>query len=273
MLQTLARALLESRLRGTTRAVLALSQFAPSLQSISINLPYGVLYADMRVASAHGLLRGEVDEANEQAVMRRFVGPGSVALDIGAHIGIHTLLLSHLVGGTGKVFAFEPNHAVLHALRQTVATLANVELHECALSDEEGAAQLFAPPNPSMASLANWTGESTTKSICQMRTLDKIGLPQPDFIKCDIEGAESLALRGGVEMINRKDGPVILFESSPRAAAGFSLPATATADFLRKLPAPQYRIFAIQEDAALSLEFNSQHHVNLLAIPAARLPL
>src|SRR5579871_422336 len=47
-------------------------------------------------------------EPAAQRLMVRHVSPGSVAYDIGANIGIHTLLLSRLVGIKGQVYAFEP---------------------------------------------------------------------------------------------------------------------------------------------------------------------
>ena len=39
---------------------------------------------------------------------RRVVKPGSVALDIGANIGSHTLPLAQIVGPSGRVYSFEP---------------------------------------------------------------------------------------------------------------------------------------------------------------------
>ena len=39
---------------------------------------------------------------------RRVVKPGSVALDIGANIGSHTLRLAQIVGPSGRVYSFEP---------------------------------------------------------------------------------------------------------------------------------------------------------------------
>jgi FkbM family methyltransferase len=47
-------------------------------------------------------------EPDVVTVIQRHLRPGMVAVDCGAHIGYHTLLMAKCVGKTGKVYAFEP---------------------------------------------------------------------------------------------------------------------------------------------------------------------
>lgn len=47
-------------------------------------------------------------ERAHQRAFQRFLRPGMVAIDVGANWGLHTLLLSRLVGPTGRVLALEP---------------------------------------------------------------------------------------------------------------------------------------------------------------------
>ncbi len=53
--------------------------------------------------------------------MRRFVRPGSVAIDAGAHLGYFSLFLGRLVGPTGQVHAFEPDPRLYSRLAAHVA--------------------------------------------------------------------------------------------------------------------------------------------------------
>ena len=112
------------------------SWFADSVHTILNQLPGD------RVASfqCHGLLEGyrmKIDWQRhrsflastwEPAVVNAIaevVKPGSYAVDIGAHIGFYTLLLSKLVGHQGHVPAFEPSPWNFSVLAE------NVKINDC----------------------------------------------------------------------------------------------------------------------------------------------
>ncbi|NJK44255.1 MAG: FkbM family methyltransferase, partial [Pleurocapsa sp. SU_196_0] len=46
--------------------------------------------------------------------------PGDVFLDIGAHIGLFTVVMARLVGPEGRVFSFEPTPSTRAVLERTV---------------------------------------------------------------------------------------------------------------------------------------------------------
>src|SRR5262245_22436384 len=123
LLGHLARLVLSSGIRGRTRITLNLARLFEQLQALPISIDGAHLYLDLRIASSHALVTGQYPECDEQAVMRRLVVPGDIAFDIGAHLGLHTVLLSHLVGSNGRVYAFEPNPRVLPVLCRTVGRL------------------------------------------------------------------------------------------------------------------------------------------------------
>jgi FkbM family methyltransferase len=246
------------------------------------------LYVDLRLALAQSLLAGSRLELDEQNVMRSVVRPNDVALDIGAHMGYHTTLLSHLVGPGGKVHAFEPNPEILPALRHTVNTLDNTVLHSFALSDHSGTAILFIPKDPSMASLKDWTSKgnrkarlqpSTHRLNCGRRRLDDLvamGLVQhPDFVKCDVEGAELLVFQGSRQSLNQVDAPLVLFEANPNASHAFGDTGAGAMAFLSTLERPRYIFFKIGAGGRLEptsdLSLEGTTHCNLLAVPEARL--
>ena len=52
-------------------------------------------------------------------VLERFIDPGDVVVDAGASIGLHTCLMSKLVGDDGLVLAFEPQVASFSWLMRT----------------------------------------------------------------------------------------------------------------------------------------------------------
>ncbi|OHB71787.1 MAG: hypothetical protein A2V70_04570 [Planctomycetes bacterium RBG_13_63_9] len=215
--------------------------------------------------------------------MGQVIRPEDTAFDIGAHLGVHTVWLSRLVGAAGRVCAFEPNPAVLAPLHRTVERLDNVSLHPFALSDRSGRCDLFVPGDESMASLADWTnGEhgNIRKVSATSRCIDDLvedqTIPQPNFIKCDVEGGELAVFRGARNTLNRPESPILMFEANVNASSGFGLTVQSAMDFLRSLKLPRYQFFQVRPGGKLvRVRRLKTAHCNILAVPhccADRLP-
>jgi FkbM family methyltransferase len=285
VLARLLRWYLRSNLRGRTRLTSIATRHLRPLWSVPIRIrDCAPLYVDLRSPHAQYLLKGEPwndapREQAEQHAMRRVVARGEVAIDIGANLGIHTVLLAKLLGPEGKLFVFEPNTALLPALRRTVAGLPNASLHTCALSDEAGRSAFFIPADDTKASLADWTDEAidghAREDTCERRRLDDMvaegTIANPDFIKCDVEGAELLVFRGGRAVLDRVDAPIILFEVNAYTVQGFGFAVTDAKEFLESLAAARYRFFEIRDDGSLPRIVTLAPFCNVLAIPEAKL--
>lgn len=151
---------------------------------------------------------------------RRLVRSGDTVFDIGANIGLVTMLLSRLVGSNGKVFAFEPNPPSFTALSAAVDRnrATNVELQKLALGAHCEERDLSIPiGNAGAASLrpaVSTNGGSKTR--VSVRTLDEFvaerGVNQIQFMKIDVEGFESEVLRGSTRVLDSIRPDVILFE-------------------------------------------------------------
>src|SRR6266481_6347719 len=79
-------------------------------------------------------------------VERRFLRPGMVVLDIGAHNGFYTMLAARRVGNSGQVIAFEPSpreHKRLFRHLKMNRLLANVVVCRLALDHSKGEDTLF----------------------------------------------------------------------------------------------------------------------------------
>jgi FkbM family methyltransferase len=123
--------------------------------------------------------------------------------DCGANVGYFTLLLSRLVGSTGRVFSFEPLPENLKHLRRHVDMnkRANVTIIESALSDHIGKVNFFSDGSASRIS-----AEGNIEIGCS--NIDSLDLPPPDLIKIDVEGAEVLVISGAEETL-REHQPMI----------------------------------------------------------------
>ena len=271
--------------KGSTGGPTTLAHWVPLLRALPVAMRDQYLYVDLRDGLAHRLLGGApwADapwEREEQHVMRCVVREGDVAFDIGAHMGLHTILLSQLTGATGRVHAFELNPSKIGPLRETLRHLHNVTLHPYGLADRVMTTTLYVPQDQTMASLANWTEgrvgrvEQHTANLSVLDTLLAEGRVQrPAFIKCDVEGAETMVFRGGRSMLDREDAPVILYEADAKSAAGFGCDIADATRVLASYTRAALAFFSVLKSGELQpLESPAalRQYTNLLAVPAAR---
>ena len=163
-------------------------------------------------------------------VMQNRIAPDFVCLDIGANIGIFTLLMSGLAPA-GHVFAFEPSTQNMSYLRQNLALnhVQNATPLRNALWDQPGQIELFYIDELAGCSFIDTTADDSSglKKIRSTVVQDWMGeielhcvrdpveglrlddwaagagLKRLDFIKMDAEGAEIAILNGARETIRR----------------------------------------------------------------------
>ena len=168
--------------------------------------------------SSHLLLDGYWEMWVTEAVLG-FVRQGMVAVDVGANLGYFTLLLADLCGPSGRVHAFEPNPALLHRLRRTLAVNGygpRTQVHGVPLSDQDGrAVELVVPwgePKNGHIVAAGTAGAGSSVAL-QTRRLDSVlGPDRVDFIKIDAEGAEEGIWRGMEGILGRRQPLTVFLE-------------------------------------------------------------
>jgi FkbM family methyltransferase len=151
---------------------------------------------------------------------------GDTVLDIGANIGMFSLVASRVLKNKGVIHAFEPSQSTYNILNQNITNnnCNNVKLHRLALSDANGILTLSTPNikygTDAFAYLSNsqdTTGnkDDQTESV-EVKTLDHFlfenNIEKVDLIKIDIEGAELLCFKGAEKLLSGKHKPIILFE-------------------------------------------------------------
>lgn len=151
-------------------------------------------------------------EVFHRGLIERYTKPGTIAIDIGAHIGTHTLTMSKCVGPTGKVFAFEPNKKIFRELCMNLAInqTTNVYPLRCAIGKEKGTITVIAshPNNEGGSYVINKQMGINTAAIIP---LDAFQLTNISFIKIDVENMEEEVLDGAIATINQ-NRPIMLIE-------------------------------------------------------------
>jgi FkbM family methyltransferase len=166
------------------------------------------------------LVQGSFEAAEVETLMEA-ARPGTVAVDIGANVGIFTIPLGRAVGREGAVWAFEPLPENLDRLRENVieSESSNVRLFGVAASDTDEALSFHVAGDSAYGStrevFSGWgTGRSlTVPGVCLDTAWRAHGMPFVSVIKIDVEGAELAVLRGSQDVI-RHCRPVLLLEAA-----------------------------------------------------------
>ena len=188
-------------------------------------------------------------ELDSMRIIRSLLKPGDHFIDCGANVGYITLLASKAVGSTGRVDSVEPEPHNRGRLVEHLAAnnVTNVTVHDVALGDAVGTAQIFFPPpssnNHGTSSLYAPTPDATPSEV-RVARLDDLVSGSPALIKIDVEGAEPLAIDGMSKLLSVPKPPAIVIEHNPVTAkrAGF-----APEEWLRRLLAiqPRYEAWTI----------------------------
>jgi FkbM family methyltransferase len=131
-----------------------------------------------------------------QKLIAAEVKPDAIFYDVGANVGFYSLLASFLVG-SGKVFAFEPLPANVAYLNRHLGlnTIKNVEVSEVAICDQVGVSSFEQEGTGAMGRL-HTEGRLRVATASLDWLLQEQRIAPPNYIKMDIEGAESKALIG-----------------------------------------------------------------------------
>jgi FkbM family methyltransferase len=168
----------------------------------------------------YGAFRPEVSR-----LINRMLRPGQVAIDIGANVGMHSVIMANRVGPTGHVVVFEPDPHPMGRLRRNMALngidwVTTVEAAVSARSET----RTFYLHDDTIGNFANASlvaanvGKQTASVEMQVVSIDEWmrdnPLPRVDVIKLLAQGEEYNALQGMRGLIER-DRPKIFFLYEP----------------------------------------------------------
>jgi FkbM family methyltransferase len=159
-------------------------------------------------------------------VVDELVHSGDLVVDVGAAEGFYAARLSQLVGRSGHVHAFEPNPVYFPQLEELSNRRSNLTTYALGLSDRQGQAQLHVPvlDNEHLYGLGSLSVPARRADIehlevsIRLERLDAVLASETRpvaFLKCDVEGHELAALRGGKETL-RRSPPRMLIEIEQR---------------------------------------------------------
>jgi FkbM family methyltransferase len=169
--------------------------------------------------------RSITNPAFEERIKKFFVPkPGETVIDIGANIGIYTLMSSRRVIPGGRVIAVEPDESNLLILKK------NVEMNNCknviivpvALGTNCGERTFYEGIMPTASSFypskmnafCKIRRERTVKIFTLDMILEKLGVEEVQWIKIDAEKADLEILKGSKSVLGRSKNIKLIIEDS-----------------------------------------------------------
>jgi FkbM family methyltransferase len=208
----------------------ALGQVRPN-STKTFTLPNGALFEYPLNSVLGGLLSVSNFESIELNFVLKSLSPGDVFIDIGANGGLYSVLASKQVTLSGHVYSFEPGIRELKILHNNLGLncCENVTIIPKAVSNEVGSAQFAVSHDGAMNSLKQ-TDHPLQKfkewQTVEVTTIDQFvedsSIERVDFIKIDVEGAESLVFKGAENLLSSPNKLMILFEACNINSDSFS---------------------------------------------------
>lgn len=224
-------------------------------------------------------------EQAEKILVQNIIKPGMVVFDVGANVGDYSVLFSELVSSQGKIYSFEPASSTFKKLQSRTEKLGlqNISLFQNIVFSNHGQLIEFNE-FPEAYSVWNSVGKPamlnpetgkeyvpivTTElirtvsldSFCKEQNIEKI-----DYLKLDVEGAESDALQGSVDLLKRQAIRFIQFEISRKMLEGLDRKAEDTFQLLHQYG---YECHRIQKDGQIGEQVagSNAFYENFIAFP------
>jgi FkbM family methyltransferase len=204
---------------------------------------------------------------------RRVLDPSKDVIDVGANVGLFTVLCADLINKDRIVLAIEPVDSVLGYLKANIRRNKKenkAKVYEGVASDKAGHYEMNVIPGmEEYSSLGELVHPEIGDNISMKKQVHGVTIDQlvegyslsPGFIKIDAEGAEHLVFRGAFETL-KKNQPVILSELSDNL---LNAQGGSSADIFHYLAALGYSLFNADSLAPID---SGMFEGNFLALPA-----
>lgn len=183
------------------------------------------LHLDNNACERRLLVTPQFFDPNDLAILASHVTPGFCFIDLGANVGLYSLMAARLAGPDARILAVEPHPIAARRLRANIALNGfDIAVAQTAVADYDGLLDLAVDSNNIGATTVRagrrvrGRRQRITVPTCTLhRLVEQHGFQRLDALKLDIEGAEDRALLPFLKMAPRRLWPrLILLE--PHAA-------------------------------------------------------
>ena len=145
----------------------------------------------------------------------RIISQNSVVIDVGANRGTYSFPIVQKLKKPGHLYAFEPIPELFNYLEKGLAGRDTFKVYSFACGDRQSVKRIKLPINNGQLSMGSASFINSFKDFetipVKIISIDSLKISKVNFIKIDVEGFETLVLRGAIKTIER-NRPVILVE-------------------------------------------------------------
>lgn len=200
-----------------------------------------------------------IHEPGVQRTLKRLLGPETLLVDIGAHVGYFSCYAASL-GATVIAVEMQPTLCDAIAMNAVLNNLWTVHTVCAAMGGEAGVAQVWRiEPRPGTKvhserrdSEGDWAPiDSLNHDLLPVMTLDQLltmppeAAPRGTVVKIDVEGAEGVVLQGARRLIAERETTFIV-ECHPASMAAFG---TRMTDIVDVFPEDRWQYTVLEDDA------------------------
>lgn len=232
----------------------------------TIQVGPATLHLDLSDPVVSGALTLRVFEPSELAFFQRYCRGDMTLVDIGANVGLYTVMAMHQLEATGQIVTFEPHPQTYAFLEKNIAanqsfdtaqdgaqTCPRVEALNMAAAPERGQQELrLNPENRGDNRLYQGTYQGKVEQWdalpvegCPVdEVLAGLGIQEVNFVKIDIQGYEQKAISGFQETLARSQNVILMSEFWPK---GLKEAGGSAGEYLQMLTDVGFILYELKE--------------------------
>lgn len=226
----------------------------------SIKVGPATLHLDLSDPVVSGALTLRVFEPSELTFFQKYCRGDKIMVDIGANVGLYTVLGMHQLNANGRIVTLEPHPGTYRFLKKNVEanqasseSCPRVDTLNLAATPERGEQELrLNPENRGDNRLYQGTYQGVVEQWDTMpvegRPVDdvlrELGIEEVNFVKIDIQGYELNALSGFRNILKRSENVILLSEIWPK---GLKEAGGSATEYLQLLTDVGFTLYELKE--------------------------
>ena len=226
----------------------------------TIQIGPATLHLDPNDPVVSGALTLRVYEHSEQALFAKYLHGDMTLVDIGANLGLYTVVSMHHLDADGRIVAFEPHPQTYDYLQKSVAAnqtngraCPRVDTFNLAATPEPSRQELRLNPenrgdNRTYHGTYQGKFEEWDALPVEGRPVDdvlaELGIDEVNFVKIDIQGYEQKAISGFQKTLAHSQNVILLSEFWPK---GLKEAGGSATEYLQMLTNLGFTLFVLNK--------------------------